>query len=328
MDLMDVIREKSSQVEPLLKHYSKTGDERIQEMIFHPIDAGGKRIRPVLTLLACEAVAGEPRKALAAAASVELLHTFTLVHDDIMDCDCERRGKPTVHNLWGNGMGIMVGDALYSSAFKALLDSKKQTAADDVLKAVEVLVNANTELQEGQMMDMLFEGKDNITQEEYMSMIRKKTGALIEASALLGGIMGGADSQQMESLRVYGNNTGIAFQIKDDILDLKASQEKLGKPVGSDIRSGKKTLIIVHALAHARQETKKKILAVLGDTTASKEDVDETIRLLEETGSIRYAQEMVEKLNGEGKKALLNLPENDARGTLEELADYLIMRST
>ncbi|MBD3388062.1 MAG: polyprenyl synthetase family protein [Candidatus Altiarchaeales archaeon] len=311
-----------------MREYSKIGDEKIQKMILHPLDAGGKRIRPCLTLLAAEAVGGDPESILPAAASVELLHTFTLVHDDIMDHDEERRGKPTVHSIWGDEMGIMIGDTLYSSSFKALIDMRNKGVEDSrVLKAVEALVEANTELQEGQIMDMLFEKDDQVTEDQYMTMIGKKTGALIEAAVKIGCIVGGGSEEQLEAFRIYGSNCGVAFQIKDDVLDLTADAKKLGKPVGSDIRSGKKTLIIVHALAKACEEDRDMIKAVLGNDSASDEDVKAAIDKLGETGSIEYADERVAELISEGKRALGILPDCEAKDSLIEIADFLIDRN-
>jgi geranylgeranyl diphosphate synthase, type I len=327
MDIGETIKAKCAVVEPFLREYARMGDAKIQEMILHPIEAGGKRIRPCLTLLACEAVGGDSEKALPAAAAVELLHTFTLVHDDIMDHDLQRRGKPTVHSIWGEEMGIIVGDTLYSSAFKALLDVRKHgIPVDRALDAVDALVEANGQLQEGQIMDMLFEERDEVSEDEYMEMITKKTGSLIEASTKIGCIVGGGTQEQFDALRIYGADIGVAFQIKDDILDLTADQKDFGKPVGSDIRSGKKTLIIVHALEHAKPADVKRILKVLGSKKASAKDVRETIGLLKKSGSIDYADKKVAELIDEAKQSLSILPDTEAKKTLMALTDYMVER--
>jgi len=329
MDVQDVIKSKCAQVEPYLREYVSFGDRAIQEMVTHPIDAGGKRIRPCMALLAAEAVGGDSSKALPAAASVELLHTFTLVHDDIMDHDLTRRGRPTVHALWGEEMGIIVGDALYSSAFKALLDVRNRgVSSERVLEAVNVLVRANVELQEGQIMDMFFEKRESVTEEEYMTMIRKKTGALIEASVEIGGILGGGDKSQLGALHTFGVNCGIAFQVKDDVLDLTADKKDFGKPIGSDIRSGKKTLIIVHAMAHTKGEDLREILSILGKKDASDDEVNRVIATLKKSGSIDYAEKKVEELIQEGKRALDTLPNTQAKESMKAIADYLVKRRT
>jgi geranylgeranyl diphosphate synthase, type I len=321
------LKAKSAAVEPVLREYARMGDAKVQEMILHPIAAGGKRLRPCLTLLACEAVDGDTNKALPAAAAVELLHTFTLVHDDIMDHDLERRGRPTVHSIWGEEMGIIVGDTLYSSAFKALVDLRRNGVEPTrVLEAVDTLVDANGQLQEGQIMDMLFEQRGAVSEDEYMDMIMKKTGSLIEAAVKIGCIVGGGSPQQLKAMSVYGANSGVAFQIKDDILDLTADQKELGKPIGSDIRKGKKTLIIVHFMEHASERDRRKVLKVLGKKKATKKQVSEVLRTLKAAGSIAYAEERVEQLMDEGKRALETLPKTEARETLIALADYLVKR--
>ena len=327
MDVKEILEKKAALVEPTLRQYVLVGDKNIQEMVMHPIAAGGKRIRPCLTLLACESVGGDSSKIVSAAASVELLHTFTLVHDDIMDHDEKRRGLPTVHALWGDELGIMVGDVLYSTAFKALIDVRKKGVDEKlVLDAVEALTEANAELQEGQIMDMLFEKRDIITEQEYMRMIRKKTGVLIQCAVKIGGILGGASEKQLDALSVFGESAGVSFQIQDDILDLVADEKMLGKPIGSDIRKGKKTLIMVHALGNAKAADKKKILSVLGRKGASKKEVDDIIGILKKTGSIDYAKDMVSRLSEEGKSALEELGDTEARRELMELSDYLVKR--
>ena len=224
-------------------------------------------------------------------------------------------------------MGIIVGDTLYSSAFKALVDVRNKGVDDArVLDAVEALVEANSELQEGQIMDMLFEERDDVTEDEYMTMVYKKTGALLEASVKLGCIVAGGTSQQLNALKTYGANVGVAFQVKDDILDLTADEAKLGKPVGSDIRSGKKTLIIVHALENADGEDREMILSVLGKQDASDDEIKSVIEKLGQLGSLDYAEAKVRKLIDEGKGALDVLPDTEARNSLWAIAEYLFER--
>jgi geranylgeranyl diphosphate synthase type I len=327
MDVDQLMKEKSEMLEKVLGRYTKIGDKRIQEMMLHPINAGGKRIRPCLVLLACEAVKGDSKKILPAAASVELLHTFTLIHDDIMDHDTERRGKPTVHAIWGEELAIVVGDTLYSGAFKALVEVRKNGVPENlVLDAVEALVEANSELQEGQILDMLFEERETISEGEYMKMIGKKTGSLIEASLKIGGILGNGTREELSALSLFGRNAGIAFQIKDDLLDLTADQVELGKPVGSDIRKGKKTLMIVHALNHTTPRQRQEMNTLLGNENATDEDIHDMIGLLQDLGSINYAEEKVKTLIDEGKNALKTLDETEAKKTLLAMSDYLINR--
>lgn len=328
MDVKKILKDKGSLVEPVMRAYLKAPDDRTGEMLLHVVSAGGKRIRPALLLTACEAVGGDPQKSLSAAASVELLHSFTLVHDDIMDDDLTRRGKPTVHAIWGVPMGIVIGDTLYAKAFESLVDARKKGVDEKkVLEALEVLNKANSKIHEGQIEDMLFEERDNVNEKEYLSMVQKKTGALIEASLKIGAILGGGTKQEINALANYGRNIGAAFQIQDDLLDLTADEKKLGKPVGSDIRQGKKSLIIVHATTHAKKDRKQEIIKTLKKGECSKKEVEEVIRMLDEEGSIEYAKKILDELTKNAKKELKSIRDSEPKETLIALADYIIERT-
>jgi geranylgeranyl diphosphate synthase type I len=327
MDVKAEIAKRAALVEPVLLSYAESNYPQIGEMLSHPIRAGGKRIRPAVVLLACEAVGGNPKRILSAAASVELLHTFTLVHDDIMDADSERRGKPTVHAIWGEGMGIVVGDTLYAKAFKSLSDvRKKGVDAGRVLDAIDALNWANEEVHEGQMLDMSFEKRDGVTEAEYITMIEKKTAALLEGSLKIGCILGGGDRSELKALSSYGRNVGVAFQIQDDLLDLTADESKLGKPVGSDIRQGKKSLIVIHALQNLPKAHASRLSSMLGSKSMDDKKLAEAIALIQESDSIDYSKERVEKMSAEAKKSLMKLPPSKSRDVLAALADYLIRR--
>ncbi len=327
MDIKAAIKQRCAGLEEVMRDFAMVGDEDIDKMILHPIVAGGKRIRPALAILACEAVGGDPKKVLPAAASVELLHTFTLVHDDIMDKDNERRGKPTVHSLWGEDIGILVGDALYSSAFKAL-SGLRATGIDDsrVLDCLEALIEANDMVHQGQIKDMIFEERENVAEDEYLDMIAKKTGALIEASVKIGCIAGGGSKEQVEGFKTYGKNCGLAFQIKDDILDLIANGDDLGKPVGSDIRSGKKTIMVLHALRTAEGEDIRTLKNIIGKEDATDEEVDKALTIMKALGSIDYAQRMLKDLIDGANSSLKVVEDSEAKDHLGGIADYILER--
>jgi len=327
MDLKQEIRRRAALVEPVLVSYSKSEYADIERMILHPISAGGKRIRPVMVLLACEAVGGDPKQILSAASSVELLHTFTLVHDDIMDADTERRGKPTVHSIWGENMGIMVGDTLYAKAFKSLSDIRgKNISAERVLDAIDELNWANQEVHEGQILDMSFESRDSVSEAEYLTMIMKKTAVLLEASLKIGCILGGGSDVELNALSKYGRSVGIAFQIQDDLLDLTGDEEKLGKPVGSDIRQGKKSVVVVHALENLAEADANKLKSILSAGELDDENFDLAVSLIEKAGSVDYAKSRVEELSREAKESIASLESSEAKDILIALSDYIIRR--
>jgi len=298
--------------------------------------AGGKRVRPFVVLRAAEAVGGDPEKALCPAAAVEFIHNYSLVHDDIMDMDELRRGRPTVHKLWGVNMAILAGDLLFSKAFEAV--AKADVGPEKKVRILDVLVRTSNELCEGQARDIEFETKDRVTVDEYLKMISGKTGALFDGSAEIGAIVGTDREEYIRALSKWGRNVGIAFQIWDDVLDLIADEEKLGKPVGSDIRKGKKTLIVSHFFQHANEEDKAEFLKVFGKYAGDAkgdalihdkkvmEEVARAIELLRKYGSIEYAAKYAKNLVREANEALKVLPESEARKDLELLAEFLVER--
>ncbi|HWQ20041.1 MAG TPA: polyprenyl synthetase family protein [Methanotrichaceae archaeon] len=284
----------------------------------HLVDAGGKRLRPSMLLIAGEAVGGDPGKLAPAAVSIELIHNFTLIHDDIMDNANIRRGRPSVHVLWGTSGAILAGDTLYSKAFQIL----GQTDAKDglILEAMDILSGTCTAICEGQWLDLEFEEREMVSEEEYMEMIEKKTGVLYGASASIGAVLAGASAKEAKGLERFGRLTGMGFQIQDDVLDLTAPESVLGKRRGGDLIEGKKTLIMIHALGHGVE------VDVFGRQDAAPQEIERALSKLEESGSIEYARSKAVELVDKGKKALDVLPSSDARSLLLELADYMISR--
>lgn len=328
MDVKSLIEEKALMIEPILAEYVESDNDKISAMLSHTVKAGGKRIRPCLMLLACEAVGGDPNKILPAASSIELLHTFTLVHDDIIDNDLERRGRPTVHAKWGQDMGIIIGDTLYAKAFKALVDVRKNgISAEQVLDSLEVLNWANGEIHEGQILDMLFEERNDITIEDYMQMIRKKTAVLLSASLKIGAILADAGEAEINALSEFGDSIGLAFQIQDDLLDVIADEKELGKPVGSDIRKKKKSIIMVYALNNLKGDARKNLLGLLDAGAKDDTAVADAIKVLNESGSIDYAKNLVKDMADEGKKKLDMISESESKKALLDVADYIISRN-
>lgn len=293
----------------------------------HLIEAGGKRLRPFLVLKSCEAVGGDEEEALPAAAAVELLHTFTLIHDDIMDRDEVRRGVPTVHVKWGLDTAIMAGDLLFAKVFQSVAADVADEKAARMLRVVALLAEAAVEICEGQAMDMAFESASDVSEDEYVRMVSKKTAALMRASAMSGGICGGGGDEEVEALGRYGLYAGVAFQVVDDILGVVADESKLGKPVGSDLREGKKTIIVIHALNNAPEDLKKIILSVLGKRGASKRDIHRALEALKEAGSVDHAKRLAYKYADMAKRSLETLPDTRARRLLTDLVDFFVART-
>jgi geranylgeranyl diphosphate synthase type I len=284
----------------------------------HLVDSGGKRLRPSMLLLAGEAAGGDAAVLAPAAVSIELIHNFTLIHDDIMDNADVRRGRPAVHKIWGQSGAILAGDTLYSKAFQVL----GMTAARPqlILGAMNLLSRTCTAICEGQWLDMEFESRERVTETEYMEMIEKKTGVLYGASAGIGALLSGADPDVVDALDQYGRLTGMGFQLQDDIIDLITPEKVSGKKQGGDLIEAKKTLIMIHAFANDVP------VRVFGKKDATPTDIQEAISLLDKSGSIKYARSRAEEMVEKGKRALQVLPNSKARATLLELADFMIRR--
>jgi len=296
------------------------GEGTIYKASRHLLLAGGKRIRPYLTVITYMLKGERIEEVLPAALAVELIHNYTLIHDDIMDNDDRRRGIPTVHVVYGKPMAILAGDLLYAKAFVAVSDIRDSKKAHEVLK---VLSRSCVDVCVGQAMDMEFEERENITMEEYLEMISKKTGALIVTSVEIGAIIGECSPEEREALREYAKRIGLAFQIQDDILDLIGNRDKIGKPIGSDIREGKKTLIVIHALQHLPEDRKRRLLEILGKRDAREEEIEEAIEILKD--SIEFAREMVKRYVTEAKEYLKVFDKNK-RKKLEDIADFIMER--
>lgn len=284
----------------------------------HLVDSGGKRLRPSMLLLAAEAAGGEALALAPAAVSIELVHNFTLIHDDIMDNADVRRGRPAVHKIWGQSGAILAGDTLYSKAFQVL--GMTAASPERILGAMNMLSRTCTAICEGQWLDMEFESKDRVTENEYMEMIEKKTGVLYGASAGMGALLAGASPEVVRALDEFGRLTGMGFQLQDDVIDLLTPEEVSGKKQGGDLIEGKKTLIMIHAFANDI------VVPVFSKKDASAEEIFRSISILEGSGSIEYARSRAEEMVVQGKRALDVLPPSPAKETLLELADYMIRR--
>lgn len=285
--------------------------------------AGGKMLRPALTLITAEAVGGARESSLNAAAAIELIHTFSLIHDDIMDQDDTRRGMPSVHKVWGDDVAILAGDTLFSKAFEIIIGSKG-TSSDQNNKALATVADACVKICEGQALDMSFEERFDVKQDEYMEMIFKKTGALIAAATKAGAIMGGASDEVIDVMYEYGRLIGLAFQIQDDYLDLVADEETLGKPIGSDIGKGKMTIIAIKGL---ESDDSGRLLEILKDTENSQSDIDEAIQILTDCGAIEYARNLALESVDQAKEVLEILDDSASKQILVGIADFVLERS-
>ena len=280
----------------------------------HLIKAGGKRIRPIIAMLVCDAIGEDYRKIMPAIVAIEAIHNFTLIHDDIMDRDEMRRNVKTVHAAFGEPTAILAGDTLFAEAFSLL--AKCDVSALNVKKAVELVADVCVKICEGQFMDISFEHR-MATEEEYLEMVRLKTGVLIAASASLPAVLFGR-SDLFQYLWDYGINAGIGFQIHDDVLDL--TSEEIGKDWGSDIVKGKKTLVVIKAFEKGVE------LETFGKQKASIEEIRKDVEKIRECGAIEYAVKKAREFVEKAKENLRVLEENEGKKILESLTDFLIER--
>jgi geranylgeranyl diphosphate synthase type I len=320
MTLIDEIKKRSVHVDAAIDELLPvTHPEELYKASRYLVDAGGKRLRPAVLILAAEAVGSDLKSVLPAAVAVELVHNFTLIHDDIMDRDDIRRGMPAVHTIWGEAGAILAGDTLYSKAFEIL--SKVENEPLRILKCMDILSQTCTEICEGQWLDIEFEKRERVTECEYIEMVEKKTSVLYAAAAKIGGLLGGASDEVAEALYEYGCLIGVGFQMYDDVLDMVAPQEVLGKVRGSDLMEGKHTLIVIDAF----EKGVKLDIFAKGKTT--QEETDEAVRILTDCGSIDYVKNLAISYINEGKAKLDALEDCPEKDLLLQIADYMIARN-
>jgi len=325
MDLKQELSKRSDILNIELGEYLKNGQPKtLYNAASHLPLAGGKRLRPCISMISCESIGGDVKRVMPFALALELIHNFTLVHDDIMDKSHLRRNLPTVHIKFGEPTAILAGDLLFTKAFEVMHEISDDSS---VFKRMNFgLVNCVREICEGQQLDMEFEKKKDVSEKEYLEMIRKKTAVMFKFSAEGGAILGGGKKEEIRALSEYGESLGLAFQIRDDYLDMSSDEGTLGKDIGNDIRNGKKTLIAVRSISNAVGDDNKLLEKIFGNVDASEQDVKRVYDLFKDMKSIEYAKNAALDYSNKAKKTLSMLDESDAKQVLIELADYSITR--
>ncbi len=312
------IKVRADVINSVINKYLKIqSPENLYKAVRHLIDAGGKRLRPTLCLISTEAIEEDWNKILPAAAAIEIIHNFTLIHDDIMDRDVMRRGVPTVHTVFGESTAILAGDTLFAKAFEIMTEC--DVDSKHLIKGVKLLADVCVKICEGQYLDLSFEKRDTVTEEEYFEMIERKTAHLIAASCALPAVLFGKKDKIVNALWNFGLFSGIGFQIHDDVLDL-IGKDKIGKDWGSDLVEGKKTLIILKA-----QEMGVEI-EIFGKGKASEDEIKKAVNKLLECGAIDYARSKAMEYVEKAKKELNVLKDSAAKNLLIKIAEYLVTR--
>ena len=260
----------------------------------HMISKGGKRLRPYMAIKSCMMLGGKKSDAIPAALAIEMIHNFTLVHDDIMDNDEIRHGIPTVHKKYGLSVAILAGDVLFSKAFETVTSSKVSQKIS--AKLAEKLAKACTDVCEGQMLDIgMANAKKIPSRSQYIEMIRKKTSALFDAACAMGAISAGASTKDIAKIGSFGNNLGVAFQITDDIIGAMGDSSVTKKPVGNDIREGKKSLPILVALERSNNVQRKAISKCFGNKRCTKSDLKMAVSAMRESGAEKESRDIAKK---------------------------------
>ncbi|PYV52955.1 MAG: polyprenyl synthetase family protein [Acidobacteria bacterium] len=294
------------------------GVEAITEIGEYLRNGGGKRIRPALLLLSAKLFDYRGRGAVRLGAVVEMIHTATLVHDDIIDEAQTRRGRPAANTQWGNSKCVLAGDWLYMQAFRVALQERN-------FRILDALIELTQQMVEGELLQIEKLGK-LISLDDHFDLIYRKTACLFSVCMQMGAILGGASAEQEENLAQYGRDLGMAFQIVDDVLDLTASEEVLGKPVASDLREGKVTMAVIHSLERCTPEERAKVSAVLLERAFDSVTHREILEILERYGSIDAAHQRAEQFALLARNAICSFPDSEIKRSLLWAPDFVVGR--
>ena len=324
MNLKEKLAIKAKPINKALEEYLKVREpEKLYKASAHIPLAGGKRLRPVMAMITCEMVGGDSVKAIPFAAALEAIHNFTLVHDDVMDDDDLRHGVDACHTIYGLSTAILAGDTLFAYAFEMITDCDiDDRVKADLVKNVAYIVR---KIAEGQQMDINFEDEETVDAKEYLEMIRLKTSILFGAAAYGGAKIGGTSEEEARELEMMATNVGLGFQIWDDYLDATATEEILGKPSGSDIRQGKRTLLVIEALNRANANDRKRLIEIL-DSKNTDEEVAEAVEIMDRCGALEECHKQANGYLEGARNTLSNYPESEARQLFEELLEYMVTR--
>ena len=324
MNLKEKLAIKAKPINKALEEYLKVREpEKLYKASAHIPLAGGKRLRPVMAMITCEMVSGDSVKVIPFAAALEAIHNFTLVHDDVMDDDDLRHGVDACHTIYGLSTAILAGDTLFAYAFEMITDCDiDDRVKADLVKNVAYIVR---KIAEGQQMDINFEDEETVDAKEYLEMIRLKTSILFGAAAYGGAKIGGTSEEEARELEMMATNVGLGFQIWDDYLDATATEEILGKPSGSDIRQGKRTLLVIEALNRANASDRERLIEIL-DSKNTDEEVAEAVEIMDRCGALEECHKQANGYLEGARNTLSNYPESEARQLFEELLEYMVTR--
>ena len=317
-EVFDLLRDDLVAIEQELGRDAASSVSTITEIAEYLRAGGGKRIRPSLLLLAAHVLGFSGPSCIRLGAVVEMVHTATLVHDDIIDGADRRRGRPSANATWGNEKCVLAGDWLYMQAFRIALEEKN-------LRILDLLIELTQQMVEGELLQMQKLGKA-VSEAEYFDLIYRKTACLFSVSMRLGAVLASATEEQEAALALYGRTVGLAFQIVDDVLDLTATEEVLGNPVASDLREGKATLAVIHSIDHGTAADRQAIQRVLDDKGFTRTSREQLQQILARNGSVEYAMAAAHRYADQARKALSALADTDYKRALLWAPDFVVAR--
>ena len=318
-DIRDSVEADFARVNSLIIDQLYSDVDMVENVGQYIVDSGGKRLRPLLTLLAAASVGEVTEKHITFAAIIEFIHTATLLHDDVVDISTLRRGRPTVNSEFGNAPSVLVGDFLYTRAFQLMVQL-------DDMRILALMADVTNQIAEGEVLQLVRAGDPETSREQYFDVITRKT-AILFAAACEGAVMlSGESDDVLARMRSVGLNLGIAFQLIDDVLDYEGDPETTGKNVGDDLNEGKPTLPLIHAMNHAPPEG----VALIANSIRHKsvENLDAVVALAKTTGGIDETRRAAVEHCGRVSTALADLPATAARASLEKLAEFSIARES
>jgi geranylgeranyl diphosphate synthase type II len=303
---------------------SESAPKNLYDPIRYAMAGNGKRLRPILLLLTCEALHGKFEAALPAAAAVELMHNFTLVHDDIMDQDTTRRGRPTVHCKWNSDIALLAGDGLLTLAYRSLL----RTSSPNLQRVCQVFTDGIIELCEGQSYDQDFERDDGVTMAQYLDMIKRKTARFFSICTEMGALIAGVSNEKVRWCRQFGESLGMAFQIQDDLLDITVAQEILGKDFGSDIKRRKRTFLYVYVMRRGAPEYRDRLQQIFRKSEITESEVIDAQEIFRNAGALMAAETALREHLQEAHHSLKRLEPSVDTAALHAFLDLVLKRKS
>ncbi len=319
-EIFDLVRDDLVHVEQELTRHTSAAFEPVSEITSYLLGGGGKRLRPALLLLSARyAGRTDCEGAIRLAAVVELLHSATLIHDDVIDSANTRRGRPSANSRWGNHRSVLVGDWLYMLSFQMALEERN-------FRILDILIDLTQKMVEGELIQLEKIGRIDVTEEDALRLATYKTACLFSGCARLGAVLGGMEDASEEALAEYGRYAGLAFQLVDDVLDFTASAEQLGKPVLSDLKEGKVTLPLIYAMENGHHDARKLVARVLEEKEFDSVRPETIVALVQESGALERARNLAHEYAGRAKACLNGHGDSEYARALLTLPDFILER--